>query len=111
MKKLLFSVSLLSLALSSFGQKVDLDKFNFTFEYRDLPTKTQKPEYRTYSISVNTSESVRSSYGSTGLEDAVNLQGWKKVTDTKGHLIVNVSLGDLDITSSQVTERVDIQKD
>lgn len=111
MKKLLLTVGLVVLVLASYGQKVDLDKFNFTFEYRDLPRVPQNPEYKTYSVSFSASSMVRSNYGDAGLENLVNIQGWKKVSGTKGHLIVNVTLGDLLITSSKVTERVEVQKD
>lgn len=54
---------------------------------------------------------VRSNYGDDGLENMVNIHGWKRVSDTKGHLILNVSLGDLIITSSKVSDRVEVQKD
>lgn len=111
MKKLFFLTALSFFALLSFGQKVDLDKFNFTFDYRGLPAAPQKPEYKTFSVNVTTTATVRGNYGDTGIEDAINMQGWKKVTGTKGHLIVSVSLEDLMINSSAVTERVDVQKD
>jgi hypothetical protein len=110
MKKLLITVSLVTLFFVSFGQKVDLDKFNFTYEYRDLPKVPLNPEYRTFSLKFNATGSVRDNFGGTALEDAVNVQGWKKVTGT-GHIVATVTLDDLTINSSQVTERVDIQKD
>lgn len=111
MKKLLVGASLVMLSLVSFGQKVDLDKFNFTFEYRDLPRIPQSPDYRTFSVSVNASSNVRSNYGDQGLENAVNIEGWKRISGSTGHLVVDVTLGDLMFTSSQVTERVEVQKD
>jgi len=111
MKKLLFTVSFLALLTLAYGQKVDLDKFNFTFEYRDLPTHPLNSEYKTYSLSFRTATTVRANYGDAGLENAINLQGWKKISDAKGHITITVSLEDVNITSSKITERVDIQKD
>ncbi len=111
MKKSFITVGLVALFIVSFGQKVDLDKFNFTFEYRDLPLLPQKPEYNTFSVKTNTNSAVRDNYSDTGIEELVNIQGWKRVSGVNGHLIVSVSLDDLIIASSNVTERVDIQKD
>lgn len=111
MKKISLIVSLMTLAFVSFGQKVDLDKFNFTFEYRDLPLVPQNPEYNTFSVKTNTTSAVRDNYSESGLEERVNIQGWKRVSGVSGHLIVSVSLDDLIISSSNVIERIDIQKD
>lgn len=110
MKKALTTVSLVAFVLVSFGQKVDLDKFNFTYEYRDLPKVPLNPEYKTFSLKFNATGSVRDNFGGSALEDAVNVQGWKKVDGT-GHIIATVTLDDLIINSSQVTERIDIQRD
>jgi len=111
MKKLLFLTALVVTALVSYGQKVDLDKFNHTFDYRDLPRNPQNPEYKTYSVSTNVPSSVRMTYGDKGIENGVSIQGLKKVTDVKGHLIVYVSMNDLIFTASKVNERVEVQKD
>lgn len=111
MKKLFITLFFVVFVFASYCQKVDLDRFNFTFEYRDLPRIPQSPDYKTYSVSVSTSSMVRSNYGDTGLENLINLDGWKKVDGVPGHLIVNVHIEDLIITGSQVTERVEVQKD
>jgi hypothetical protein len=111
MKKLTTVVLALLTCTFVYAQKVDLDRFNFQFSYRDLPANPLNPEYRSYSVTVNASSAVRNNYGDTGIQDAVNIEGWKKITEGKGHVIVAVTLGDLVISKSEVTERVDIQKD
>src|SRR5688572_6529445 len=98
MKRLLFIMSMVAFACTSFAQKVDLDKFNFNFQYRDLPQSPLAAEFRTFSVVVNASSAIKENYSDTGLEDAVNIQGWKKVPGKTGHVIVNVNLGDLIIT-------------
>ncbi len=112
MKKLHLTTILLTVVLTaSFGQKVDLDKFNFTFEYRDLPTMPQNAEYNTYSVKVNAASNIRNNFGESGIEDAVNMEGWKKISGATGHFVVSLTLDDLIISSSQINERVDVQKD
>jgi hypothetical protein len=99
------------MTISAYAQKVDLDKFNFTFGYRALPTAPLSPEYRTFSVDVTTTPVVRNNFTEGSLEDAVVIHGWRRVTGAPGHLLVNVQLDDLIITKSDIIERVDVQKD
>lgn len=111
MKKLLLPVIIVATVFASDAQKVDLDKFNFVFEYRDLPLNPLNAEYKTFSVNVNALSSVRSVYSTSEIEETVDIQGLKRVSGATGHVIVNLELNDLIINSSQVSERVDIQKD
>jgi hypothetical protein len=105
-------VALLALAVVVCNaQKVDLDKFNFTFDYRDLPSNPLNPEFKTFSSAFSLSASIRNQYDDTGLEEMVNIDGWKRISGAPGHLIIGVQMEDLMITSSQIVERIDIQKD
>jgi hypothetical protein len=112
MKQKLLFVGAMLLASISYGQKVDIDKEAVTFEYRDLPSKPLKPEYKTYSIMVDAFPTISAVYSQPAVVDGINIQGLKKITDgAKGHVIISVTLGDLMITNNTVTERVEVRKD
>jgi hypothetical protein len=110
MKKLLLAAFALLITALGYGQKVDLDKYNFTFEYRDLPRSPLDRSYNTFSVVVNAPSSVRMNYSEKGLEQMVNIEGWKKLEE-KGHVIVEANLDDLIISSSAVKDRFEVLKD
>jgi hypothetical protein len=111
MKRLSLVAFLALLTFVCHAQKVDLDKFNFTFEYRDLPTSPLNPEFKTFSVNFNMSSMMQNNFGGSSLNDMLNIDGWKKVTGAPGHIVATISFDDLVITSSKVTERVEEQKD
>src|SRR4051812_17670062 len=110
MKRTLSLLILFCSSFSLFAQKVDLDKFYFKLKYRDLPETPLKKDYRTYNVLIKTSGAVRSYYSDGELEDAVFIEGWRRLTSGSGHLHVDVSLGDLDITSSDISVREETGK-
>lgn len=112
MKKILTPLALLCICFSLQAQKVDLDKFSFDFNYRNLPHKPLDAAFKTYTIEVTSSPSVRNAFIDEEAEDMITLEGWKKLsTSEKGHVEIKIILNDINIVSSQVSERIEIVKD
>lgn len=110
MKRLPLVALLAIAAVVCNAQKVDLDKFNFTFDYRDLPLNPLSPEFKTYSTVFSASPQIRNLYES-GIDDKVNIDGWKKVSGSPGHVVVSIVMEDMMITDVNVTDRVEETKD
>jgi hypothetical protein len=109
MKRLLFIATSVVAACSVQAQKVDLDRFNFTFEYRNLPSTPLDSTYKTFSVSVDASENVENSMGAGAISSRVNLQGFSRV-DRKGDVVIAVQIEDLMIDKDQIIENVSENK-
>lgn len=91
-------------------QRVDLDRFKFTTQYRSLPAMRLDSSYRTYDVSVETSRLMQGYLNEMNPENSVQLDGWKMLKK-KGHISVAVKLDDLLPESFSVKEREEIIKD
>jgi hypothetical protein len=112
MKRPVFVVALIyATVLHCAAQKVDLDKFNFTFEFRDLPLKPLSPELRSYAVTLQTPDIVRSTFPNGALEEMVTIDGWKKVSPLLSQVLVEVKVTDVSVTAAKVLERVEILRD
>lgn len=114
MRKVLLTTLMAIFAVTAFSQKAqkaDLDRYFAKLKYRALPTKPQNPEYTTYSINLSASATVRNNHGENEIQDRINIAGWKKVSGTKGHIIVQINLNELMIASSKIEERIEPIKD
>jgi hypothetical protein len=109
LRKKIFAAVLL-LPLLSFSQKVDLDRFKFTTQYRSLPVFGLDTSYHTYNVSVEGTKLMRNYLDEMTPENSVYLEGWKKLND-KGHLAIQVKLEDLLPESVSLKEREEIIKD
>lgn len=109
MRNKLFTAALL-LPLLSFSQKVDLDRFKFTAQYRSLPVFGLDTSYHTYNVSVEGTKLMQNYLDDMSPENSVLLEGWKKL-DNKGHITIEVKLEDLLPESVSVKEREQIIKD
>lgn len=107
--KLHTTVIFVLLSAALYAQKVDLDRFNFTFSYRDLPNEPLSPDYNTYSVKVNCSLDMRSQF--PDLVEQISIEGWKKVPGETGHLVVDFTTDDLIIRGVEIQERIDVIKD
>lgn len=104
MKKLSF-ITLFLLPLSVFSQKsVDLDRFRFSVQLRNLPEMKLDSSYRTYHVEVDGTKLMQPFLQHLSPEKTVLLEGWKKLP-ANGHLSINVKLGDLLPESVSVKER------
>jgi hypothetical protein len=109
MKKIFLCLLLVSYTAIIFGQRVDLDKACFTHNYKSLPSIFLDKSYNTFSIQVTKSTALKVLSVETNT-NGINIEGKKKL-ESGGHLLINLDLGDFNIESSEVKERVDIQKD
>jgi len=110
MKKLILVFCISLLITSLFGQRVDLDRFNFTASYRDFPDEPLPMEYKTYNVRIEAAPSLGLGYSASNLENLINIEGLKKVTGT-GHITIIAMLDDIVIEKTETKERVQVTKD
>lgn len=93
-----------------FSQKVDLDRFRFSAQFRSLPSILIDTSYHTYNVTVETSRLMRTYLADMAPEKTVRLDGWKML-DREGHITVQVMLEDLLPETVSVKERVEVIRD
>ncbi|HYC30340.1 MAG TPA: hypothetical protein VEB42_16005, partial [Chitinophagaceae bacterium] len=97
-------------AAVSNGDKVDLDKYNFTASYRDLPKKGLDTAYHTFSVKLEYGLLSKLALRKDELENQVYIDGWRRIA-YGAHVQVNLRFEDLLIQGSEVKERVEVIKD
>jgi len=106
MKKLYFFVFfLLPFALAA-QKSVDLDRYNFTVQYRSLPKMRLDNSYRTYNVEVEGTKLMHPFLQDMSPGNSVLLEGWRKL-DKDGHITIKIKLGDLLPESVSVKERAE----
>jgi hypothetical protein len=93
-----------------FSQKVDLDRFKFTSQFRSLPSILLDSSYHTFHVSVEATRLMQGYLSGMTPEKSVMLEGWKMLKKN-GHLGIQVKLEDLLPESFSVKEREEIIKD
>ncbi len=102
---------LLLLPISLVAQRnVDLDKFNFTVQFRTLPGMYIDSSYRTYNVEVEGTRMMQPFLKDMAPEKTVLLEGWRKLNDN-GHISIKIKLDDLLPESVSVKERQENIKD
>ena len=101
---------LLVLPLASLAQKVDLDRFTFSTQLRDLPLVLIDSTYRTYNVTVEGTKLMQGYLRELTPEKSLFLEGWKMLNQD-GHVTFKVKLEDLLPESFSVKERVEIKND
>jgi hypothetical protein len=91
-------------------RNVDLDRYNFTVQYRSLPAIKLDSNYRTFSVEIESTKLMQPLLNEMHPENNVLLEGWRKM-ESGGHITVNVQLEDLLPESVSVKERVENIKD
>ena len=109
MRKNLLTIALL-LPFMVFSQKVDLDRFKFTSQFRSLPAILVDSSYHTYHVSVEATRLMQGYLSDMTPDKSVILEGWKMLKKN-GHLGIRVKLEDLLPESFSVKEREEIIKD
>lgn len=110
MKKLLPTAGLLLLALISFGQRVDLDKYNFNASYIELPKFVIDTAYKTFFVEFDASSALKRDLEELDPEEMVYIEGWKKLAHS-GHVKISTRMEDVFIENFEVKERVEVLKD
>lgn len=103
MKKFALIIAVATTCLSSKAQKVDLDPFNFTFEFRNLPHIPLDSTFKNYSVLVDVSGNVQRSMTADVIEARIVLQGYER-RSSQGDLRIDMSINDLLIDKNQVIE-------
>lgn len=109
MKKITFLILFLSVFFAK-AQKVDLDRFYFNVNYQILPVEPVPLEKRTYSSTVKLGGALQTYVNTSGLNDKVNIIGWKKV-DQGGTVDIEINLEDFVENGAIQKERLEEQKD
>lgn len=110
MKNYLLSLAALLPVSISAQKNIDLDRFNFTVQYRSLPQVRLDSTYRTYNVEVEGTKMMNASLKELEPEKSVVLEGWKKL-ESKGHITISVKLEDLLPEAISVKERTESVKD
>ena len=110
MRKIIPLIALCALPVVLFAQKVDLDKFYFTANYRDLPRHPLDTSYHTFSVYVQTGPLSRLAIRRGEIEDQVQIYGWKRL-QSKAHVEIQFRFEDVLIEKTDVIENVEILKD
>ncbi len=100
----------LSITTIAFGQKVDLDRYTFTAQFRTLPAVQLDSTYRTYNVTVETTKLMQTYLDEMTPEKTVLLDGWRRLEET-GHVTIKVKIEDILPESVSVKERVENIKD
>src|SRR5579885_508775 len=106
-----YSILLALLPITIFAQRnVDLDRYNFTVEYRGLPAVKLDSSYHTYNVEVESSKLMQPFLKEMNPENDVLLDGWRKI-ESQGHLTIHVKLDDILPENVSVKERTENIKD
>ncbi|MDR3227292.1 MAG: hypothetical protein LBT56_06435, partial [Prevotellaceae bacterium] len=92
-------------------KNVDIDNLRFNVAYRNTPEKPLNPMAFSYTTKVSASKSTEQRVSTDEINSLLYISGQQKVDDADAPLIMAVSLGDLFVKSSNVSERVEQSKD
>jgi len=102
-----YSIILLLIPVAVCAQKnVDLDRFNFTVQYRALPAMKLDSTYHTYNVEIETTKLMQPLLSQMEPGKTVWLEGWRKL-ETQGHLTIHVKLDDILPESVSEKERIE----
>ncbi|RXK60906.1 hypothetical protein ESA94_10650 [Lacibacter luteus] len=110
MKKITLFITMLATASMLVAQKVDLDRFNFRYLTRTLPTNPLPDGYKTYHFNIASSASVREVYNDDRIKQTLTLNGLKH-NEGKGHITINMNLGEVSLKNPELKEREEVIKD
>lgn len=110
MKKISTLLAMLFSAYVVFSQRVDLDKYNFSASYIELPKMVMDTSYKTFFVEMDASSTTLKDLGEENLDESVYIQGWKKLPGD-GHVKIFIRLEDIFIENFEVKERKEILKD
>ena len=110
MKRFLFIVTLLIYGLTAVAQRVDLDRFSFSANYRNLPREPLDTSYKTYTVFLETGPMMRSLNQEDEYSNRVYISGWRLIP-YDAHLRISLNLEDVLIENSEVKTNVQILKD
>ena len=106
-----FYIILLWFPITVNAQKnLDLDRYNFTAEYRSLPAIKLDSSYHTYNVEVESTKLMQPLLSEIEPGKNVLLEGWRKL-ESNGHITILVKLDDIIPEAISVKERTENIKD
>ena len=106
MKNLYFVIFLLIPVAVCAQRNVDLDRYNFTVQYRSLPALKLDSTYHTYNVEIEATKLMQPLLNQMDPSKTVWLEGWRKLEST-GHITIHVRLDDILPESVSVKERIE----
>jgi len=112
-QKILFAITLLFLSSALFAQKnVDIDNLRFRYSSRHLPQKPLNPVFFHYSTKIDMPGTVKNSVSEETLYQLLQIEGQKYIeTPAESDVLVNLTMGAINIISSEVKTRAEEIKD
>ena len=110
MKKFWFIFALLLYGLAALAQRVDLDRFSFSANYRNLPREPLDTSYKTYTVFLETGPMMRLLNQEDEFNNRVNISGWRLIP-YDAHLRISIVMEDAMIENTEVKTNVQILKD
>ena len=115
MKNIFYTFSLFASALylsgcaSSNSLKANIDDYNFTTSYLQLPRKPLDTAYHTYSVNVETGLTTGIAVKKDDIVQRIEIAGWKKLR-YDAHVQIKTKFEDVIIQGSEIKEKVDAIK-
>jgi hypothetical protein len=110
MKRLLCLFTILIFGLNAVAQRVDLDRFNFSANFRNLPSEPLDTSYKTYTVFLETGPMMRLLNQEDEFSNRVDISGWKLIP-FDAHLRISLIMEDVMIENTEVKTNVQILKD
>lgn len=110
MRKPYLFILLVVSASTVFAQKADLDRFSFTARYWNLPQRPLDTAYRTYSVSVETGQIMKTLNRQEEALEQLVIEGWKQLP-FDAHVHVMVDMEDVLIEGTEIVTKVYPVKD
>lgn len=108
----LFLMPLLSFGVIAQTKNVNVNNFWFSYAYRALPTKPLDPMYFNYAVKINATSIVKNNVQIEEIANALNIRGQVKTENfADASVLLELSLGNIHISSSNVDERKEESKD
>jgi hypothetical protein len=110
MKKTQLVLIALAFVFSASAQRVDLDRYSFNVNYRELPRYPLDSSFRTYDFSCETGPLMKMAISKESPDERLEIEGWKFLPGN-AHIMVQLKMEDLVIVKSDVSEREEVKKD
>lgn len=106
----LFPALLVLFSVTSFAQKVDLDRFYFEVSYLTLPREFVEPTDRTYGVRVNVAPSVVRLMPPIDVYNQIQLSGFRKV-ENRPTVGITINFNAVRFEKSETKTRTEERKD
>ncbi|MBZ5856677.1 hypothetical protein [Flavihumibacter profundi] len=92
------------------AQKVDLDRYEFTAAFRDLPKLQIDSSFHTFDFTLETGPLMKLAIAQDHPEESLEIEGWRRLPSS-AHISVNLRMEDLIIVKTSVDQREELKKD